>query len=133
MTDFTPVFSVLFIGVVALVLFIACANVANLMLARAITRQKELTMRAALGASRWRLIRQLLVESLVFAALAGLAGWFLSHSIGGLFSRFATQGDIPINTDSTPATRDYLFTIVVSLVAGLASGCGPRASIWWRA
>jgi predicted permease len=128
--DFTAVFSVLFVGVVILVLIIACANVANLMLARAITRQKELTMRAALGASRWRLIRQLLVESLLLAALAGFAGWFLARSMGDLFARFTPQGDIPINTDSTPATRDYLFTIVVSLVAGLASGLAPalRAS-----
>ncbi len=128
--DFTPVFSVLFVGVVILVLVIACANVANLMLARAITREKELTMRAALGAGRWRLIRQLLVESMLLAALAGVVGWFLAGEIGGLFARFAPQSDIPINTDATPATRDYLFTVVVSLLAGMASGIVPalRAS-----
>ena len=128
--DFTPVFSVLFAGVVILVLFIACANVTNLMLARAIAREKELTMRAALGASRWRLIRQLLVESLLLAALAGVVGWFLAGEMGGLFARFAPQSDIPINTAAAPATRDYLFTVVISLVAGLASGIVPalRAS-----
>ena len=94
--DFSMVFAILFMGLVTLVLLIACANVTNLMLSRALTRQKELTMRAALGASRWRLIRQLLSESLLLAGLAGLAGWFLASRVGDLFARFAPHGDIPV-------------------------------------
>ena len=128
--DFSMVFAILFMGLVTLVLLIACANVTNLMLSRALTRQKELTMRAALGASRWRLIRQLLSESLLLAGLAGLAGWFLASRVGDLFARFAPHGDIPVAMATGPAPRDYLFTVVLSLLAGVASGLVPalRAS-----
>jgi predicted permease len=127
--DFTVVFAFLFTGLVTLVMLIACANVTNLMLARALTRQKELTLRAALGASRWRLVRQLLVESLVLAGLAGVVGWFLAERAGQLFARFAPQGDIPVVTQTGPAPRDYLFTVALSLLVGIASGLIPA----WRA
>src|SRR5664280_1219328 len=128
--DFSMMFAILFMSLVTLVLLIACANVTNLMLSRALTRQKELTMRAALGASRWRLIRQLLSESLLLAGLAGLAGWFLASRVGDLFARFAPHGDIPVAMATGPAPRDYLFTVVLSLLAGVASGLVPalRAS-----
>jgi predicted permease len=128
--DLLPVFTVLFVGLVSLVLFIACANVANLMFARAVTRQHELTVRAALGAGRGRLIRQLLVESLLLAALAGLVGWAISGWSGALLQRFAPQGDIPVAMDTTPRWQDYAFTAAISLVAGIASGLLPalRAS-----
>ncbi len=128
--DFTGVFALVFMGLVAMVLLIACANVTNLMLARAVTRQKELTMRAALGASRARLVRQLLTESVLLAALAGLAGWFLAGLVGQALAGYAPQGDIPVVTVTGPALRDYLFTVGLSLVAGLGSGLAPalRAS-----
>ena len=129
-TDFMPVFTVLFCGLVALVLFIACANVANLMSARALSREKELVVRAALGASRWRLIRQLLLESVVLAALAGIVGYGLAVWGGGAFRGFAPAGDIPIRTEPSPAWQVWAFTAAISLLAGVASGLFPalRAS-----
>ena len=130
--DFTLVFAALFLGLVALVLLIACANVANLMLARALARQPEFTLRAALGASRWRLIRQVLAESLLLAAMAGVVGWLIAAWTGGLIMRFAFAFDagIPLNLDYQPALRDHLFTAAISLFAAVICSLVPalRAS-----
>ncbi len=128
--DFIGAFTALFVGLVGLVLFIACANVANLMFARAATRQRELTLRAALGASRGRLVRQMLLESLPLAALAGAAAWLIASWGGGFLARLAPQGDIPVNVDPGPAWPGIVFTAVISLLAALASGLLPalRAS-----
>jgi len=128
--DFLVAFTALFVGLVGLVLFIACANVANLLLARAATRQKELTLRAALGAGRGRLVRQMLIESLPLAALAGVAAWLVAAWGGGLLQRFAPVGDIPVNTDPGPAWPNVVFTAAISLAAALGSGLLPalRAS-----
>lgn len=128
-SEYLPVFMVLFLGLVVLVLATACANVANLMFARAATRQRELTVRAALGAGRSRLIRQLLVESLVLSGIAGVAGWLLSGGMGLLMHRFTPQGDMPVAVDASTGWQGYLFTVLISLVAGLASGILPA----WRA
>ncbi len=126
MTDFAPVFAILFSGLVALVLFIACANVANLMSARALDREKELVVRAALGASRFRLIRQLLVESILLAVIAGLVGYLLAVWGGDALRNFTPPGDgIPIRTDRTAGWQLWAFTAGISLIAGLASGLFP--------
>ncbi|MBK8477023.1 MAG: ABC transporter permease [Opitutaceae bacterium] len=128
--DYLPVFAALFLGQVILVLGIACANVANLMFARAATRQKELTVRAALGANRARLVRQMLLESLVLAAIAGVVGWLLADWSAPLFARLSAQGDIPVNTNPGSLWPQRLFTVVISLAAGIGSGLLPalRAS-----
>lgn len=128
--EFLPVFLALFLGLVTLVLFTACANVTNLMIARAATRQREFTVRSAIGATRARLIRQLLVESVVLAVLAGAAGWAISEVMGRLMARFTPQGDIPIAIDASPSWQGIAFLVFVSLVAGVLSGLVPalRAS-----
>ena len=130
--DFTLVFAGLFLGLVTLVLLIACANVANLMLARALTRQPELTLRASLGASRWQLIRPALVECTLLAAIAGVVGCTLSAWTGELIMRFAFAFDsgFPLNIEYHPALRDYLFTAAISLFAAAISSLVPalRAS-----
>jgi putative ABC transport system permease protein len=125
--DFTLVFAALFLGLVALVLLIACANVANLMLARTLARQPEFTLRAALGAGRWRLARLVVAESLLLAAVAGAAGWALSSWTGSLVMHYAFAFDagFPLDTEYRPEPRDLLFAAALSLSAALISSLVP--------
>jgi len=125
MLDLAPVFTALFVGLVSLVLFIACANVANLMSARALSRENELVVRAALGATRWRLIRQLLIESVLLAAIAGVVGWLLAQWGGPIIQNFLPSGDVPIRHAHEMGWQVLLFTAAISLVAGVAAGLFP--------
>jgi putative ABC transport system permease protein len=112
------------LGAVAFVLLIACANVANLLLARAAARQKEIALRLALGASRSRMIRQFLTESVLLALLGGGVG--LIFSLGGLsiLKRFVPP-DILLAGGIAIDAKVLLFTLAVSLLTGLAFGLAP--------
>ncbi|HEY4249414.1 MAG TPA: ABC transporter permease [Lacunisphaera sp.] len=125
LSDFMPVFIALFAGLVVLVLLIACANVANLMGAHALNRSRELVVRAALGATRARLIWQLIVESLVLAVLAGIVGYFFTVSAGGVLRQFIPKGDIPIRIPPASDALTLVFTAAISLLAGLVAGILP--------
>jgi predicted permease len=123
--EFLPVFAAIFAAMVALVLFIACANVANLMLSRSVARRKDLVIRSALGAGRLQLIRLSIVESLVLATLAGLLGLVFARVAGQALAGFTPTGDIPVNTDHPWDWRIYVFTFLVSAAAGVAAGLWP--------
>jgi len=111
--------------VVALLLLIACVNVANLFLARARDRRKEMGIRLSIGASRGRIVRQLLTESLVFGILGGAAGLGLAHLTLGLLAnvRIPMEGPWAFSLGLDPTA--LAFTLVISLAAGLLFGMAP--------
>ena len=111
-------------GAVGFVLLIACANVANLLLARAIDRSREISVRIAIGAGRWRIIRQLLVESVMLSLTGGILGWFIS--IWGLRAFEASVRDrIPAWMHFSMDYRGFVYLAAISIGTGLLFGLAP--------
>jgi macrolide transport system ATP-binding/permease protein len=118
------------LGATGLILLIACLNIANMQLARAIARQKEIGVRLCLGASRWRLMRQLLTESLVLSIVGGVAGvmlawWSLNLFLSVIFVRYGGAEMLRVNIDLTPDWRVMAYSFGLALLSGLAFGLVP--------
>lgn len=124
---FGPVRRALFIllGAVALVLLIACANIANLLLAKSMSRSHEIAVRAAMGASRARIIRQMLIESAVLGLLGGVLGLMIASWGTSLLLTLIPTGTIPAGLDVAMNVQVLLFTLVVSLLTAFIFGLWP--------
>jgi putative ABC transport system permease protein len=125
--DIRPAILVLF-GAVCFVLLIACANIANLVLARASSKRRELAMRLTLGASRGRIVGQMLTESLLLAAIAGSVGLALSVWATQFLASLVPAGMAPL-ARSGPDSRVFLFTAAVSIFTGILFGVIPALRV----
>ncbi len=118
------------LGATGLILLIACLNIANMQLARAIARQKEIGVRLCLGASRWRLVKQLLTESLVLSVVGGVAGvllawWSLNLFLSVVFVRYGGAEMERVALDLTPDWRVLAYSFGLALLSGIAFGLVP--------
>lgn len=122
--DLSRPITLLFLAV-TLILAIACANVASLLLARARMRGKEIGVRLALGATRFRIVRQLMTESLLLSVVGGALGLLLTFWTSGLVSGLLTTTDDPLSLETTPDVRVLAFTLAASVATVLLFGIAP--------
>ncbi len=120
-----PTAAIAFMSLAALVLLVACFNIANVLLVRATVRQREMAIRAALGAGQGRLVRQYLTESLLLALLGGGAGLVLASWASGFLSSLSLGTDLPIQLDFRPDALVYVFALAAVFLTGLFVGMMP--------
>lgn len=124
-----PSISIAFLALAALVLLVACFNVTNVLLVRAAARQREMAIRAALGAGRMRLVRQYLTESLLLAVFGAAGGMLLTYWATRFLSSIPLGTDLPIQLKFVPDVRVYLFALGAALVTGLIVGVFPALRV----
>ena len=123
--QYVPRIAGVFMTLVGLVLLIACANVANLMLARGMARQKEIAIRLALGAGRARVVRLMVTESILLAIAGGLVGWLLSFWAIDWLTNIRVSTDAPVRFAIEPDWRVQVFSLGIAVLTGLISGVAP--------
>ncbi|HEY6290018.1 MAG TPA: ABC transporter permease, partial [Terriglobia bacterium] len=117
-------------GMAGVVLLLACANVANLLLVRSVARRREIAIRMSIGASRWQVVRQLLVESLLLALVGGGVAMLITAWIAGTFANFVPRTSFPVSLDVRPDRAVLIAALVISVITGVVFGVLPalRAS-----
>ena len=113
------------LAIAGAVLLLACANVANLLLVRSVSRRTEIAIRVSMGASRWRVMRQLLVESLLLALAGGSGAMLLTSWTVGVFAEFIPPTDFPVSLDVRLDRTVLLVTLILSVLSGLFFGLLP--------
>jgi predicted permease len=116
-------------AIAGIVLLLACANVANLLLVRSVARRREIAIRLSIGAGRWRVVRQLLVESVVLALLGGALAMLITSWSAGTFARFIPPSNFPISLEVRADRSVLLLALFISLITGVVFGILPA----WRA
>lgn len=124
-SDVTPLALAALMLLALLVLGVAAANIANLLYARAADAERSLAIRSSLGATRWRLVRYLLAESVLLALASAVLGWFASEGFGQMLSRIALSADNPPPVQPPQSWQPFAFTVVAALATGLATGLFP--------
>src|SRR5262249_41447786 len=114
----------LILTAVGVVLFIGCVNITNLLLVRFSSRRRELAVRSAIGASRWRLMRQMIVESLTLSAVGGACGALIAYGAIRVILALA-PADVPRLDEVHLGARTVIFTLIISTIAGLVIGVSP--------
>jgi predicted permease len=125
-----PIVAAVFLGSVGLVLLVACMNVANILLVLSTSRQKELAIRATLGAGRARLVRQMLTESVILSMMGGAAGLLIGLWVSRMLSSIRIPGDLPFRFDFSLDWRVFVYVAGIALTTGIVVGLMPslRAS-----
>ena len=121
-------FSTLFLMLMAIsgvVLLLTCANVANLLLVRSVARRRDIAIRLSMGASRWRLLRQLLIESLILSLAGGAIAMAVTFWTSGTLMRFVPPLDFPVDLAARPDRMVLLVTLVISILTGVIFGVLP--------
>src|SRR6185436_6291022 len=128
--DAVPLVRLFGLAIAALVLLLACMNVANLLLVRATARQREMAVRSALGASRGRLVRQMVTEGLLLSSIGGVAGYLVGRWVTAAYiARLDLGADLPLHINTSFDTRVFLFSLGAAVVTGIAIAISPA----WRA
>src|SRR5262249_24935547 len=114
-----------FAVLMGLIMTIACMNLANMLLARGANRRKELAIRLAIGASRFRLIRQMVSEGILLSLLGGIAGFALAYGLSILSSKFTLPTAVPVEPESMPDWHAAIFVFALALVCGIGFSLVP--------
>ena len=126
--EIAPTIAAMFMTLVMLVMLVACANIASLLLARVVARGRDLAVRAAIGASQWRLVRQVLVECTLLALLGGIGAVAVTYGAIRAIDSINIATDIPVRWGIELNGRIIAFTVVATLIAALAAGVAPASA-----